>query len=74
MTAQTKCIRRDPAEVEPWAKTCGVIRCLIEESDGAAGEVHYVEVVDATVAAATIMTGIIDGILKMCIVALLKGE
>ena len=42
MTTETKFIRRDPAEVEPWAETCGAIRCLIEESDGAAGEVHHV--------------------------------
>jgi len=47
MTTETKFIRRDPAEVEPWAETCGAIRCLIEESDGAAGEVHHVEIEDA---------------------------
>jgi mannose-6-phosphate isomerase-like protein (cupin superfamily) len=47
MTTQTKILRRDPAEVTPWAETCGAIRCLIEESDGAAGEVHYVEIQDA---------------------------
>ena len=40
-------IRRDPAEVEPWAETCGAIRCLIEESDGAAAEVHRVEIENA---------------------------
>ena len=44
MTTQNKFLRRDPAEVEPWAETCGAIRCLIEESDGAAGEVHHVEI------------------------------
>ncbi len=37
MTTQSKFIRRDPAEVEPWAETCGTIRCLIEASDQAAG-------------------------------------
>ena len=47
MTTQTEFIRRDPAEIEPWAETCGSIRCLIEESDKAAGEVHYVEIEDA---------------------------
>jgi mannose-6-phosphate isomerase-like protein (cupin superfamily) len=47
MTVQTKFLRRDPAEVVPWAETCGAIRCLIEEADGAAGEVHYVEIHDA---------------------------
>ncbi len=41
---QTNFIRRDPAEVEPWAETCGAIRCLIEESHGAAAEVHHVEI------------------------------
>ena len=40
-------LRRDPAEVTPWAETCGEIRCLIEEKDGAAGEVHQVKIHDA---------------------------
>lgn len=40
-------LRRDPANVEPWAETCGAIRCLIEEKDQAAAEVHYVEIHDA---------------------------
>ena len=47
MTTNSKFIRRDPTEIEPWAETCGAIRCLIEESDGAAGEVHHVEIEDA---------------------------
>ena len=47
MTVQTKFIRRDPAEVEPWAETCGEIRCLIVEADGVAGEVHQVDIHDA---------------------------
>jgi mannose-6-phosphate isomerase-like protein (cupin superfamily) len=47
MTTATKFLRRDPAEVRPWAETCGQIRCLIEEKDGAAGEVHHVEIQDA---------------------------
>jgi mannose-6-phosphate isomerase-like protein (cupin superfamily) len=47
MTTQTMFIRRDPAEVEPWAETCGAIRCLIEKSDGAAAEVHHVEIENA---------------------------
>ena len=47
-TATTpKVLRRDPAEVEPWAETCGQIRPLIEEADGAAAEVHHVEIHDA---------------------------
>jgi len=40
MSAATQFLRRDPAEVQPWAETCGQIRCLIEAKDGAAGEVH----------------------------------
>jgi mannose-6-phosphate isomerase-like protein (cupin superfamily) len=40
-------LRRDPAEVRPWAETCGQIRCLIDEKDAAAGEVHHVEIQNA---------------------------
>lgn len=40
-------LRRDPADVAPWAETCGQIRPLIEESDGAAAEVHHVKIEDA---------------------------
>ena len=47
MSTATKFLRRDPAEVEPWAETCGQIRPLIEESDGAAAEVHRVEIDNA---------------------------
>lgn len=47
MTAKTIFLRRDPATVKPWAETCGQIRCLIEAKDGAAGEVHHVEIEDA---------------------------
>ncbi len=47
MATKAKFIRRDPAEVEPWAETCGAIRCLIEESDEAAAEVQVVEIHDA---------------------------
>src|SRR5262249_20303287 len=39
--------RRDPADVTPWAETCGEIRCLIEQKDGAAAEVHHVRIHDA---------------------------
>src|SRR5262249_40356688 len=46
-SAAAKFLRRDPAEVKPWAETCGQIRPLIEEQDGAAGEVHHVEIDDA---------------------------
>jgi mannose-6-phosphate isomerase-like protein (cupin superfamily) len=38
----TRWIRRDPAEVEPWAETCGQIRPLVEANDLAAAEVHHV--------------------------------
>jgi mannose-6-phosphate isomerase-like protein (cupin superfamily) len=48
MQAKTHFLRRDPAEVEPWRETCGQIRCLIEEKDGVAGEVHHVQIQDAT--------------------------
>ena len=44
MNTAAKFLRRDPAEVEPWAETCGQIRPLIEERDGAAAEVHHVEI------------------------------
>jgi mannose-6-phosphate isomerase-like protein (cupin superfamily) len=47
MSSTPRFLRRDPSEVQPWAETCGQIRCLIEEKDGAAGEVHYVEIRDA---------------------------
>jgi mannose-6-phosphate isomerase-like protein (cupin superfamily) len=47
MKTQTRFLRRDPAHVQPWAETCGQIRCLIEEKDGAAGEVVEVEIEDA---------------------------
>jgi mannose-6-phosphate isomerase-like protein (cupin superfamily) len=39
-----KYLRRDPAEVVPWTETCGQIRPLIEAADGAAAEVHHVEI------------------------------
>jgi mannose-6-phosphate isomerase-like protein (cupin superfamily) len=47
MSVQASYLRRDPSEVKPWAETCGQIRCLIEEADGAAAEVHHVEIEDA---------------------------
>lgn len=40
-------LRRDPADVVPWGETCGEIRCLIEEKDAAAAEVHQVRIHDA---------------------------
>ena len=47
MSTVARFLRRDPAEVEPWAETCGQIRPLIEERDGAAAEVHHVEIDNA---------------------------
>lgn len=47
MTTTTHFLRRDPAEVTPWAETCGQIRCLVEEKDLAAADVHHVEIHDA---------------------------
>src|SRR3954468_2032473 len=47
MSSTPRFLRRDPADVQPWAETCGQIRCLIEEKDGAAGEVHLVQIQDA---------------------------
>src|SRR5262249_31766300 len=43
-TATATYLRRDPAEVKPWAETCGQIRPLIEAADGAAAEGHYGEI------------------------------
>lgn len=47
MSTATKFLRRDPADVAPWAETCGQIRPLVEEKDGAAAEVHHVEIDNA---------------------------
>src|SRR4051812_36203433 len=47
MTTKLAYLRRDPADVRPWEETCGQIRCLIEEKDGAAAEVHPVQIHDA---------------------------
>ena len=47
MNLTSNYIRRDQADVIPWAETCGQIRPLIEEKDGAAAEVHHLEITDA---------------------------
>jgi mannose-6-phosphate isomerase-like protein (cupin superfamily) len=47
MSAAPKYLRRDPNEVQHWAETCGQIRCLVEAKDGAAAEVHHVEIDNA---------------------------
>ena len=46
-TTAIRPLRRDPADVQPWAETCGQIRCLIEEKDGAACEAHHVQIHNA---------------------------
>lgn len=47
MSVKANYLRRDPADATPWAETCGQIRCLVEEADGAAAEIHQVEIQDA---------------------------
>ena len=33
--------------MQPWAETCGQIRPLLEEKDGAAAEVHHLQITNA---------------------------
>ena len=40
-------LRREVTAVTPWTETCGQIRPLIEEKDGAAAELHHLEITDA---------------------------
>ena len=47
MTEPPKYIRRHWSDVKPWEETCGQIRTLIDEQDGAAAEVHHLEITDA---------------------------
>ena len=47
MSPSTFFLRRAVADVQPWAETCGQIRPLLEEKDGAAAEVHQLEITDA---------------------------
>ena len=47
MNETPKYIRRHWSELKPWAETCGQIRTLIDEQDGAAAEVHHLEITDA---------------------------
>jgi mannose-6-phosphate isomerase-like protein (cupin superfamily) len=47
MTSTTPFIRRELAEVKPWVETCGLIRPLLEEQDGAVAEVHHLEITNA---------------------------
>src|ERR1043166_1296528 len=47
MNATANYIRRHTSDVKPWAETCGQIRPLVEEKDGAAAEVHHLEITAA---------------------------
>lgn len=47
MSVGTHYLRKDPADVAPWTETCGQIRPLVEEKDGAAAEIHHVEIHEA---------------------------
>lgn len=47
MNPSTPFLRRAVADVKPWAETCGQIRPVIEEKDGAAAEVHHLEITNA---------------------------
>src|SRR6476619_6751689 len=47
MPTTARFLRRDPADVAPWAETCGQIRPLIVADDAAAAEVHHVVIDNA---------------------------
>src|SRR5207245_8981432 len=47
MNTPTTFLRRDVADVKPWAETCGQIRPLLEDQDGAAAEVHHLHITNA---------------------------
>jgi mannose-6-phosphate isomerase-like protein (cupin superfamily) len=47
MNPATAFLRRDVADVPPWSETCGQIRPLLEEKDGAAAEVHHLHITNA---------------------------
>src|SRR6266516_1148682 len=47
MNPSTVFLRRDVADVKPWAETCGDIRPLLEDRDGAAAEVHHLQITNA---------------------------
>ena len=47
MNLSTTFLRRAVADVTPWTETCGQIRPVLEEKDGAAAEVHHLEITDA---------------------------
>ena len=47
MKSPTPFLWREVTQIKPWTETCGQIRPLIEEQDGAAAEVHHLEITDA---------------------------
>jgi mannose-6-phosphate isomerase-like protein (cupin superfamily) len=47
MNTTSNLISRHRSDIKPWAETCGQIRTLIDEQDGAAAEVHHLEITDA---------------------------
>ena len=47
MNSTSAILRREVADVSPWTETCGQIRTVIEEKDGAAAEVHHLEITNA---------------------------
>ena len=47
MNPPTTFLRRDVTDGQPWAETRGPIRPLVEEKDGAAAEVHHLEITAA---------------------------
>ena len=47
MKSPTSFLLREVTQIKPWTETCGQIRPLIEEQDGAAAEVHHLEITDA---------------------------
>ena len=47
MNPSTIFLRRDVADVQPWPETCGQIRPLLKEKDGAAAEVHHLQISNA---------------------------
>lgn len=47
MNSTMNTIIRHVSEVTPWAETCGQIRPLLDDKDGAAAEVHHLEITNA---------------------------
>lgn len=47
MNTSTAFVRREVSDVSPWQETCGEIRTVLDENDGAAAEVHHLEITNA---------------------------